>query len=302
MLWQQRTDYYITVSHAPKGHWPVYPIKMAMVLQWLYRHLYQIQVSDILQLVQRQRPFTQGRVRYFKKKQYTGSSILEDDKDAGMLKWRLLYPVQISDTLQWLDWKLLSSKHAHPAMVHSQRVLSLFSYVVENHWKYFWLYFLARRRKIGDFFFFFFFARIGIISFYSFYNVPWQDTALKRKLIHHTTQRACRRQFVGLRDHVKRSNHLWLQYRKTLLWRTVDVHASTFTQYASHGRYFKLLKRCIKLSRFKYRCFWMKHWSVGGLGWYLQHSATADYKLVFCFVVVFRLYCDWLLTFEAEIV
>ena len=104
-----------------------------MVLQWLYWHLYQIQVSRILQLVQRQRPFTQGRVRYFKKKQYTGSSILEDDKDAGMLKQRLLYPVQISDTLQWLDWKLLSNEHAHPAMVHSQRVLSLFGYVVENH-------------------------------------------------------------------------------------------------------------------------------------------------------------------------
>ena len=100
MLWQQRTDYYITVSHAPKGHRPVYPIKMAVVLQWLYWHLYQIQVSGILQLVQRQRPFTQERVKYFKNKQYTGPSILEDDKDAGMLKWRLLCPVETSDTLQ----------------------------------------------------------------------------------------------------------------------------------------------------------------------------------------------------------
>ena len=96
----------------------------------------------------------------------------------------------------------------------------------------------------------------------SFHNVP----SLKRKLIDHTTQRACRRQFVGLPDHVMRSNLLWLQYRKTLLWYTVDVRASTFKQYASHGRYFKLLKRCIKLSRFNYHCLWMKHWSGGGLG------------------------------------
>ena len=66
----------------------------------VYWHIYQIQVSGILQLVQRQRPFTQERVKYFKNKQSTGPSILEDDKDAGMLKWRLLYPVQISDTLQ----------------------------------------------------------------------------------------------------------------------------------------------------------------------------------------------------------
>ena len=102
--------------------------------------------------------------------------------------------------------------------------------------------------------------------FYSFHNVPWQYSAPKRKLIHHTTQRACRRQFVGLRDHVMRSNHLWLQIRKTLLWRTVDVHPSTFTQYSSHGRYFKLFKRCMKLSRFKYHCLWMKQWSDGGLG------------------------------------
>ena len=106
------------------------------------------------------------------------------------------------------------------------------------------------------------FVQIGILSFYSFHNVP----SLKRKLIRHSTQRACRRQFVGLRDHVMRSNHLWLQYRKTLRWCTVDVRASTFTQYASHGRYFKLLKRCIKLSRFNYHCLWMKHWSGGGLG------------------------------------
>ena len=40
LLWQQRTDCYITVSHAWKGHWPVYPIKMAVVLQWLCWHLY----------------------------------------------------------------------------------------------------------------------------------------------------------------------------------------------------------------------------------------------------------------------
>ena len=106
------------------------------------------------------------------------------------------------------------------------------------------------------------FVQIGILSFCSFHNVP----SLKRQLIHHTTQRACRRQFVGLPDHLMRSNHLWLQYRKTLLWYTVDVRASTFTQYASHGRYFKLLKRCIKLSRFNYHCLWMKHWSGGGLG------------------------------------
>ena len=69
----------------------------------VYWHIYQIQVSGILQLVQRQRPFTQERVKYFKNKQSTGPSILEDDKDAGMLKWTLLYPVQTSDTLQWLD-------------------------------------------------------------------------------------------------------------------------------------------------------------------------------------------------------
>jgi len=74
----------------------------------------------------------QGRVKYFKKTKCIGPSILEDDKDAGMLKWTLLHPVQISDTLQWLDWKLLSNEHDHTAMVHSQRVLSLFSYVVEN--------------------------------------------------------------------------------------------------------------------------------------------------------------------------
>ena len=160
------------------------------------------------------------------------------------------------------------------------------------HWKHFWLYFLARRRKIGDAFF----AQIGIISFYSFHNVPSQYTALKRKLIHHTTQRACRRQFVGLSDHVMRSTHLRLQYRKTLLWRTVDVHASTHTQYASHDRYFKLLKRCIKLSRFKYHCLWMKHWSGRdwvGSGGYLQHSATGDYNIDFVVVVVvYWLYCD----------
>ena len=105
------------------------------------------------------------------------------------------------------------------------------------------------------------FVQIGILSFYSFHNVP----SLKRKLIH-TTQRACRRQFVGLRDHVMHSTHLWLQYRKTLLWCTVDVHASTYTQYTSHGRYFKLVKGCIKSSRFKYHCLWVKHWSAGGLG------------------------------------
>ena len=45
----------------------------------------------------------QERVKYFKNKQYSGPWILQDDKDAGMLKWRLLYPVEISDTLQWLD-------------------------------------------------------------------------------------------------------------------------------------------------------------------------------------------------------
>ena len=38
--------------------------------------------------------------------------------------------------------------------------------------------------------------------FYSFHSIPSQYTALKRKLIHHTTQRACRRQFIGLPDHV----------------------------------------------------------------------------------------------------
>ena len=45
----------------------------------------------------------QGRVKYFKRKKSIGPSIFEDDKDAEMLKWTLLYPLQISDTLQWLD-------------------------------------------------------------------------------------------------------------------------------------------------------------------------------------------------------
>ena len=45
----------------------------------------------------------QGRVKYFKKTKCIGPSILEDDKDAWMLNWTLLYPVEISDTLQWLD-------------------------------------------------------------------------------------------------------------------------------------------------------------------------------------------------------
>ena len=46
----------------------------------------------------------------------------------------------------------------------------------------------------------FHFIRWG--QFYSFHSVPSQHSALKKKLIHHTPQRACRRQFIGLPDHV----------------------------------------------------------------------------------------------------
>ena len=78
-----------------------------MVLQWLYWDLYQVQLSAILQSVQWQWSFLQVTVRYLKKKRF-----LKMTKVQEWFEWRSLYPVRVSDILQWLDWTNISSEHA----------------------------------------------------------------------------------------------------------------------------------------------------------------------------------------------
>ena len=127
------------------------------------------------------------------------------------------YPLNMTNTLQCLHGLLnnvlqrgnqaddCNTAHSNQfVMFKPKYILNVFSLCSATWWKTTLNTFLIivssfaseNRRDVLRFHF----IRWGY--FYSFHSIPSQYTALKRKLIHHTTQRACRRQFIGLPDHV----------------------------------------------------------------------------------------------------